>query len=108
LQLCWQYGRLTLAELLVATGRFTEAARLLERRWAGSATCGEPVSDVLWTLLRAQAFERVGRRREALQNYSFVADAWQNADPELQPLVRQARDGLARLAKPTARRAAAR
>jgi tetratricopeptide (TPR) repeat protein len=48
-------------------------------------------------LLRAAAFEQLGRRAEARQAYQEVMSQWQAADPSLQPFVRQAQQGLARL-----------
>jgi hypothetical protein len=46
---------------------------------------------------RARAFDRVGRRTEAARDYAFVTEAWRGADPELQPVVRAAREALTRL-----------
>ena len=48
-------------------------------------------------LERGRVAERLNDRDKAVQCYSFVLDAWRNADPELQPYVTEARDGLARL-----------
>ena len=48
-------------------------------------------------LLRAAAFERLGRRAEARQEYRDVLGQWRTADPALQPFVRQAQQGLARV-----------
>jgi hypothetical protein len=48
-------------------------------------------------LLRARAGERLGQRDRAIRSYAWVAGMWRNADAELQPYVREARDGLARL-----------
>jgi hypothetical protein len=39
-----------------------------------------------------------------MANYAFVARAWRNADAELLPFVRQARDGVVRLGGPQAGR----
>ena len=94
---CWYVNRLTIARLLGAARRYREAAARLERRWPGTIDCGNAVDDVLWTLERARVFERVGRHAEAAESYAFVADAWRTADPELQPYVREAREGAARL-----------
>lgn len=97
LQRCFHYARVTLAQLLVATRRDEEAARLLARQWPGTITCGNPVDDVLWTLERARLHDRQGRPREAAEGYRLVAAAWRGADPELQRLVREAREALTRL-----------
>ena len=48
-------------------------------------------------LLRASAFEQLGRRAEARQEYQEVLSQWRWADPSLQPFVRQAQQGLARV-----------
>jgi serine/threonine-protein kinase len=48
-------------------------------------------------LLRAAAFERLGRRAEARQQYRLVLTQWKSADPALQPYVHQAERGLARV-----------
>ena len=48
-------------------------------------------------LLRAAAFEQLGRRAEARQEYQDVLSQWRTADPALQPFVHQAQQGLARL-----------
>jgi hypothetical protein len=38
---------------------------------------------------------------EAAIDYAFVADAWRNADVELQPYVRESRQALTRMASAT-------
>jgi serine/threonine-protein kinase len=48
-------------------------------------------------LLRGAAYERLGRRAEAREEYRQVMTQWKSADPELQPFVDQARRGLARV-----------
>ncbi|MGI9042439.1 MAG: protein kinase domain-containing protein [Gemmatimonadales bacterium] len=48
-------------------------------------------------LLRAAAYEQLGRRAEARQEYHNVVSQWKAADDALQPYVRQAEQGLARL-----------
>jgi hypothetical protein len=52
---------------------------------------------VLWALLRGQVAERMNQRDLAIQSYSWVLGMWRKADPELQPYVTEAREGLARL-----------
>jgi len=94
---CWYESRMTLVELLVATGRYREAGERLERRWPSTTQCASGVDDVLWTIERARVFDRLGRRDLAIENYTFVADAWRTADPELQPYVRESHAALARL-----------
>ena len=48
-------------------------------------------------LLRAAAYEQLGRRSEALEEYREVLAQWKSADEALQPFIRQAEQGLARL-----------
>ena len=50
-----------------------------------------------WALERGRVNERLGNREKAVESYSFVAAAWRNADPELQPLVEEAKEAVARL-----------
>ena len=94
---CWYDHRVTLVELLIATHRYRDAAARLERRWPGTSACSNGVDDIVWTMERARVFERLGRHDAAAVNYAFVADAWRTADPELQPLVREAHAAMARL-----------
>ena len=94
---CWYDVRVTTVQLLVATGRDWEAGQRLARRWPGTSGCSNGFDDILWTLERGRVFERLGRDREAMVSYQFVADAWRTADPELQPYVRESRDAIARI-----------
>jgi len=48
-------------------------------------------------LLRAAAYEQLGRRSEALAEYRQVLAQWKGADESLKPFIRQAEQGLARL-----------
>jgi serine/threonine protein kinase/tetratricopeptide (TPR) repeat protein len=48
-------------------------------------------------LLRGAAYERLGRRAEARQEYRQVLAQWKGADSALQPFVLQAQRGLARV-----------
>ena len=54
-------------------------------------------SEVLWTLERARVAERLGDREKAIRAYQYVANLWRHADPELQPYVTEAREGLGRM-----------
>jgi len=88
--------KLTLARLLSAQGDDRRASALLERwRW----TAGASPWFVLATLQLGRVAERLGEREKAIASYGFVTAAWRHADPELQPYVSEARDGLARLAR---------
>ncbi|HYA51737.1 MAG TPA: tetratricopeptide repeat protein, partial [Streptosporangiaceae bacterium] len=48
-------------------------------------------------LHHARILERLGRPREAADHYARFTELWQNADPEFQPMVREARERLADL-----------
>ena len=83
-------------QLLAARHRDTEAAARLERPLLGFSGATLPV-DVLRALERGRINERLRNRDLAIAGYSFVVRAWRNPDPELKPLVDEARAGLARL-----------
>jgi hypothetical protein len=87
------FQRLTLAHLLSARQEDRKAAELLDRWLIELAV----PSDVLWTLERARVAERMGDREKAVHGYQYVADVWRHADPELQPYVTEAREGLGRM-----------
>ncbi len=48
-------------------------------------------------LLRAAAYEQLGRRSEAREEYRQALAQWRGADEALKPFIRQAEQGLARL-----------
>jgi tetratricopeptide (TPR) repeat protein len=87
------FERLTLAQLLSARHEDAKAARLLERQ----LTDVYGPSEVLWTLERARVTERLGDREKASRDYQYVANVWRHADPELQPYVTEAKEGLTRV-----------
>jgi tetratricopeptide (TPR) repeat protein len=87
--------RLTKARLLASQGRDREAAVLLGARLNRNPALLEP----MFALERARVRERLGERAGAIEAYGFVIRVWRNADPVLLPLVREAREGLARLTK---------
>jgi serine/threonine protein kinase/tetratricopeptide (TPR) repeat protein len=91
--LCY-FERLTLGQLLSARHDDQKAATLLDT-WLTDLLVP---SEVIWTLERARVAERLGNREKAARNYQYVADAWRHADPELQPYVTEAREGLTRVA----------
>ena len=55
-------------------------------------------SEVLANLVQARAAARVGQRARAIRGYRWVVDGWRSADPELQPYVVEAREGLQAIA----------
>jgi hypothetical protein len=94
---CWYQSRTALVQLLIAQRKYSDAANRLERRWPGTSECADGMDDVEWTLERARIFDRFRWRERAIADYQFVATVWRTADPELQPLVRESRDAIARL-----------
>jgi tetratricopeptide (TPR) repeat protein len=90
------FEKFTLAELAVARGQVREAAAIYDR-WL-RARDWSPLC-VLGRLDRARVAERLGDRARAAGLYQYVVDAWRRADPELQPHVATAQDGLERLTR---------
>ncbi len=74
--------------LLAAAGRDTEAAAVFDRGHDRR---------VPLMLERARLAERLGDRPTAVHYYQFVVQAWLHAEPELQPVVTEARAAIARL-----------
>ena len=82
------------ALLLEARGRGTEAQRWLEY---DVIHVPYPVYDVAMDLVLGRITERSGQHQKAVDAYRRVAVMWANADPELQPMVAEARAALQRL-----------
>jgi hypothetical protein len=90
------FDRLTLAQLLAERKSDQEAWRILKAEHPATTLSPAP-SEILWVLLRGRVAERIGKSETAARAYAWVAGMWRNADPELQPYVTEAREGLARL-----------
>lgn len=82
------------ALLLEARGRGTEAQRWLEY---DVIDIPYPVYDLAMDLVLGRITERSGQLRKAVDAYRRVSLMWANADPELQPMVAEARAALQRL-----------
>ncbi len=92
---CYDH-RLTRAQVLARLGRDREAAELLDHM--PFELFFAPASEaVVAALERGRVHERLGNREAAVTAFSYVVDAWRNADPELQPMVEEARLALQRL-----------
>jgi serine/threonine-protein kinase len=89
------FPRLTRVHLLSARKEDREASGLLDEP-IYDAVFNMP-SEVLWALERGRVNERLGNRAKAAESYSFVVAVWRNADPALQPYVKEAKEALARL-----------
>jgi len=74
--------------LLATVGRSSEAAAVFDRSHDRR---------VPQMLERARLAERLGDRATAIHYYEFAVQAWLHADPELQPVVAEARAALRRL-----------
>jgi serine/threonine-protein kinase len=85
--------RLTLAQLLSAKGEDRKAFQMMDGYLLELLAPGE----ILWTLERARVAERLGERDAAARDYQYVADIWRRADPQLQPYVEEAKEGLVRV-----------
>jgi hypothetical protein len=53
---------------------------------------------IMNTELVAKAYDAKGDAENAVKLYRVFVEAWKNADPELQPRVKAARDRIAKLA----------
>ena len=82
------------ARLLVAVGRDAEALEVLQGRFINDWPLA---SRVTWMLERARLADRLGQTETALRDYRFVSQVWADADPELQAIVREAEEAVARL-----------
>jgi tetratricopeptide (TPR) repeat protein/TolB-like protein len=81
--------RFTLTRILMDLERWGEAIPYLKADWWGTFSPGH------YDL--ARAYEQTGEYDKARREYAFFIDAWQDADPELQPWVEDARRALDRL-----------
>jgi tetratricopeptide (TPR) repeat protein len=88
------YERLTLARMLAALGREREALDVLDREFPFGAYISARGT---WALERARLAEKLGQSDKARRWYGYVAQVWRHADPELLPVVAEAREALTRL-----------
>ncbi|MBA2244642.1 MAG: hypothetical protein H0W11_06775 [Gemmatimonadetes bacterium] len=91
-------------QLLRQLGREREALR-----WYGSLpwysalrenTLLDLVHLAPFHLRQAEFYEQLGARENAAEHYTRFIELWRDADPELQPRVREAEQSLARLRPP--------
>jgi hypothetical protein len=89
------YEKLIEARLLTSQGQARQAGALLDHWvWGG----GGPLF-VLGVLEQGRIADGLGERDKARRSYQFVADVWRRADPQLQPLVVEARNALTRITR---------
>ncbi len=95
------YRRPLAAQAYYLLGDYQTTLRVLQDFQPATLRTGE--FDSRWgmlgrvRLLRASAYERLGRRAEAREEYRQVLAQWSGADRTLLPFVKQAEQGLARL-----------
>jgi tetratricopeptide (TPR) repeat protein len=94
------YSRPLAAQAYYLLGDYQNTLRILEDFEPALRTRG---FDSRWgmlgrvRLLRAAAYEQLGRRAEARQEYREVLSQWKSADQALRPFIQQAEQGLARV-----------
>jgi eukaryotic-like serine/threonine-protein kinase len=95
------YSRPYAAQAYYLLGDYATTIRVLEDFQPSALQTGG--FDARWgilgrvRLLRGAAFERLGRRAEAREEYRQALAQWKRADPALQPFIQQAERGLARM-----------
>jgi serine/threonine-protein kinase len=87
------HQRLTHARLLISVGRAREAAELLDRHPPSASSTY--IGEMLWTFERGRAALLTGDLERARIAFRTITRAWDGADRELQPMVAEARRGLA-------------
>jgi tetratricopeptide (TPR) repeat protein len=75
---------------VAAYDRFLDEPEMFRAEW-------DPMSRASILLRAAELNEQLGRRAQAALRYSALVDLWKNADPDLQPVVADAKARLARL-----------
>ncbi|HXV85875.1 MAG TPA: tetratricopeptide repeat protein, partial [Gemmatimonadales bacterium] len=89
------------AEIHDRAGR-PDSAIAYYQQWVNSKGWGRLGWDggLLWLVRRrlGELYEAKGDRQKAIAYYSDLLEQWKNADPELQPIVRDVRERVARLA----------
>ncbi len=90
------HARQLRADLLFELGRWEEA--IAWYRSLDEACCVDSLGQAAYShLRRAEAFERLGKPRDAAWHYTRFLALWRDPDPELRPVVRRARERLRRL-----------
>ena len=87
-----EYQQFVRAELLYDTGSHEAAISSYRRIAVELFHSGAPAH-----LRLAQIYERKGQRQKASDHYARFAELWRDCDPELRPLVEEARQRMAKL-----------
>ena len=85
--------RLQAARLLAASGKDDAAANLLDQRLNTYIT----PTEISFALERGRVALRANDKAVALRAFGLVARAWAKGDASLQPMVKEAKDAIARL-----------
>ena len=85
------------AELLGQVGRYREALQWYSNLVGTSGY--EHVFSPIAHLRRGEIYERLGDLTAAREHYTRFVELWQDCDPELRPLLEDARQRLAEMAK---------
>jgi hypothetical protein len=85
--------RLSEARLLAARGQWASADTLLRQRPYAALT---PI-EILIAMERGRVALQLKDTRTAFRAFTLVVNAWQRGDPEVQPLVEEARRALSTL-----------
>jgi tetratricopeptide (TPR) repeat protein len=99
---CPACGLFELASAYDRVGQ-TDSALVYYASLANTPAWGPPAGVKLLSLAQSykrlgELYEQKGDRADALQYYGKFVDLWKNADPELQPAVRDVNQRMARLA----------
>lgn len=79
---------------MIELGRPSETIQYLASYW----------QDPLARYRLGRIHEELGEYDQAREAYEYFVEAWKHADPELQPMVEEARQAMIRLGKPTGSR----
>jgi hypothetical protein len=85
---------LTRARLLIARGKYAEAAKVLDER---GTKMRDNVIGTITEFERGRVAEKLNDKPRAREAYEYVADMWQHGDPTFQRYVSDSRAGLRRL-----------
>jgi class 3 adenylate cyclase/tetratricopeptide (TPR) repeat protein len=88
-----------LGEIAVESGHWADAARYFQ----SLRPVAIPVPNAYTAYALGQVYTELGEPEKARESYEYALLSWRDADPELQPRVEAAREGLARLPKPLRR-----
>ncbi len=87
------------AEALNVLGRHEEALRWYQSVGLWTHSYADLPFIAPSHLRRAEIYERLGDNAQAVEHYTRFLDLWKDADPELQPTVRDVQQRLAKLAE---------